>query len=51
MGPCVGHYLFPEKNWKLVKANRPEENKPVQPPRQILGEFCKENAGFSKEDV
>ena len=50
-GPCVGHYLSPEKNWELVKANNSDEKKPVQPPRQILGEFIKKNNGFSKEDV
>ena len=50
-GPCVGHYLSPEKNWEVVKANRSEKEKPVQPPRQILGDFCKKSSGFSKEDV
>ena len=50
-GSCVGHYVSPERNWELVKVNGPDENKPVKPPRQILGDFCKKNTGFSEEDV
>ena len=49
-GSCVGHYIFPERNWELVKVNGPVENKPVRQPRQILGDFCKKNTGFL-EDV
>ena len=36
---------------ELVKANSSDEKKPVQPPRQILGDFIKKNNGFLKEDV
>ena len=46
-----GHYLSPEKNWELVKVSKPQENKPVQTPRQILGDFCKKNTDFSEADV
>lgn len=36
----------------MVKADTGrKKNKPVQPPREILGDFCKKNAGFTKEDV
>ena len=49
-GSCVGHYISSERNWELVKANGPDENKPVQPPPKILGDFCKKNTGFSEED-
>ena len=48
---CVGHYISSERNWGLVKANGPDENKPVQPPRKILGDFCKKNTSFSEEDA
>ena len=49
VGPCVGHYLSPEKNWEKFNSNGSTMFQ--QPPRKILGDFMKTSINFTDSDV